>query len=108
MFRAKSSKMRLARLLPCGVRPPNETENAMKTVLFNDTLAAPVVSLILLDWNCRESFHALDYLARQDVPRDDYEIIWIEFYDRRADEIDRRIAAAEAKGDPLPVDNWIV
>jgi hypothetical protein len=80
----------------------------MKTVLFNGTLTPPRVSLILLDWNCRESFHALDYLARQDVPRSDYEIIWIEYYDRRADEIARRIAAAEAKAEPSPVDNWIV
>jgi|GEM_PF-2444354 hypothetical protein len=80
----------------------------MKTVLFNGTLTSPKVSLILLDWNCRESFHSLDYLAHQDVPRSDYEIIWIEYYDRRADEIARRIAAAEAKAELSPVDNWIV
>src|SRR6266851_10289910 len=84
------------------------TESAMKTVLYNDTLTSPTVSFILLDWNCRESFHALDYLACQDVPRSDYEIIWIEYYDRRADEIDRRVAAAQARAEPPPVDNWIV
>jgi len=80
----------------------------MKTVLFNDTLATPKMSLILLDWSCRESFHSLDYLARQDVPRSDYEIIWIEYYDRGADEVARRIAAAEAKMGPPPVDHWII
>lgn len=31
----------------------------------------------------RESFHALKYLARQTAPRDEYEIIWIEFYSRK-------------------------
>jgi hypothetical protein len=80
----------------------------MKTVLFNDTLASPTVSFILLDWSCRESFHSLDYLARQDVPRSDYEIIWIEYYDRCADEIARRVAAAESKAEPPAVDNWII
>jgi len=80
----------------------------MKTVLFNDALASPMVSLVLLDWSCRESFHSLDYLAHQDVPRSDYEIIWIEYYDRRADGVTRRIADSQAKNEPPPVDNWIV
>lgn len=31
----------------------------------------------------RESFHTLNYLAKQTAPRDEYEIIWIEFYSRR-------------------------
>jgi hypothetical protein len=84
------------------------TESAMRTVLYDGTLTSPRVSFILVDWNCRESFHALDYLARQDVPRSEYEVIWIEYYDRRAGEIDRRVAAAEAKAEPPPVDNWIV
>ena len=80
----------------------------MKTVLFNDTCISPTVSFILLDWNCRESFHSLDYLAHQDVPRSDYEIIWIEYYDRRAGEIDHRVATAKASAVSPPVDNWIV
>ena len=80
----------------------------METVLFNDALASPRVSFILLDWSCRESFHSLDYLARQDVPRSDYEIIWIEYYERCADELARLVAVAEAKADPPPVDNWTI
>lgn len=80
----------------------------MKTILFNGALASPRVSFILLDWSCRESFHALDYLARQDVPRSDFEIIWIEFYSRRAGEIDQRVTSATAKGEPPPLDNWII
>ncbi|MBI5599472.1 MAG: glycosyltransferase [Deltaproteobacteria bacterium] len=42
----------------------------------------PKVSLILLDWTCRERFFALDWLSKQDVPREEYEIIWVELYDR--------------------------
>jgi len=40
------------------------------------------VSVILLDWSCRERFHSLDWLNRQHVPREQYELIWIELYDR--------------------------
>ncbi|HEY2253319.1 MAG TPA: glycosyltransferase family 2 protein, partial [Planctomycetaceae bacterium] len=48
--------------------------------------ARPKVSIILLDWSCRESFHAFEWLERQDVPRDQYELIWIELHDRVAPE----------------------
>jgi hypothetical protein len=43
---------------------------------------APKVSIILLDWTCRESLHALEWLNRQNVPRHEYELIWIELHDR--------------------------
>jgi hypothetical protein len=46
------------------------------------TVHDPFVSLLLLDWSVRERFQALDYLSRQTVPRDRYELIWIELYDR--------------------------
>lgn len=42
----------------------------------------PKLSLILLDWSVRESFHLLHYLARQDVPRDSFEVLVIEYYSR--------------------------
>jgi hypothetical protein len=42
----------------------------------------PTVSVILLDWSCRESLHALQWLAHQTVPRETYELIWIELYAR--------------------------
>jgi hypothetical protein len=47
----------------------------------------PRVSLVLLDWSVRESFHLLHYLKQQTVPRDDFEIIIIEFYSRVSDAI---------------------
>lgn len=40
------------------------------------------VSVILLDWSCRESFHSFQWLANQTVPRDQYELIWVELFDR--------------------------
>jgi hypothetical protein len=43
---------------------------------------APLISVVLLDWSCRERFHALEWLGNQTVPRDQYELIWIELFDR--------------------------
>lgn len=80
----------------------------MRTIFDNPRVASPKVSLVLLDWNCRESFHSLDYLAEQDVPRSDYEIVWVEYYSRHAEEIDRRMKAAAEKGAPPPVDTWVI
>lgn len=49
--------------------------------------ALPKVSVILLDWSCRERFHTLDWLLKQDVPRQMYELIWVELYDRVIPEV---------------------
>lgn len=52
----------------------------------NNCLHPPKVSLILLDWSVRERYQALDWLRKQTVPREVYELIWIELYDRVAGE----------------------
>jgi hypothetical protein len=49
--------------------------------------ALPRLSFILLDWGCRERFTTLDWLNKQDVPREQYELIWVELYDRVIDEV---------------------
>lgn len=51
------------------------------------TRPSPKVSLILVDWTVRESFHLLHYLSKQDVPRDVFEVIIIEYYSRVSDAI---------------------
>jgi hypothetical protein len=48
----------------------------------NQRSEPPLVSLILLDWSCRESLHALGWLERQDIPSEKYELIWVECYER--------------------------
>jgi len=44
----------------------------------------PKVSLILVDWSVRESFHILSYLRQQDVSRDLFEVIIIEYYTQKS------------------------
>jgi len=51
-------------------------------VIKRSTRVRPKVSLILVDWSVRESFHLLHYLERQDVGRDSFEVIVVEFYAR--------------------------
>jgi hypothetical protein len=80
----------------------------MEFVLDSPPANDPRVSFVLLDWSCRESLHVLDYLNQQTVPRNQYEILWIEYYRRRSPELCRRIAAARAAGAPPPVDVYAV
>ncbi len=80
----------------------------MKIPFQNDVKNAPKVSIVLLDWSCRESFHALKYLAEQTVSREQYEVIWIEYYGRQSPEIRSALEAAQKVGKPPPVDQWIV
>ena len=65
------------------------------------------VSVILLDWSVRESFHSLRYLSEQTVDRSQYELIWIEFYDRQPPALMQAVEAAEKAGRPL-VDKLVV
>lgn len=68
----------------------------------------PEVSLILLDWNVRESFHSLEYLNHQRFDRRRYEIIWIEYYERVVPEIAAMMQRNKAIGAWPQVDTWIV
>jgi len=78
-------------------------------ILFQSKKATvPVVSIVLLDWSCRESYHVLDYLSYQTVGREKFEILWIEYYNRRASEIDLAIRKSRVFGADPPVDKWIV
>jgi hypothetical protein len=76
----------------------------MEFVLNSPPARQPRVSFLLLDWSCRESLHILDYLNNQTVPRDQYEILWVEYYQKRSQELCDRIAAARAAGVHPPVD----
>jgi hypothetical protein len=78
-------------------------------ILFENSLTKkPKVSLVLLDWSCRESFHIFHYLKHQNVPRDSYEIIWIEYYNRRSPEIQTWLDDCSRQSIPPILDQWIV
>ena len=66
------------------------------------------ISIILVDWSCRESFHTLYYLNHQTIPREYYEILWIECYNRRAPQIEKMLKDTAREGKHPAVDQWIV
>ncbi len=48
------------------------------------------VSVLLIDWSVRESFHSIHYLNNQKgVERGDYELIWVEYFTRRMPELEQ-------------------
>lgn len=67
-----------------------------------------IISIILIDWSVRDSCHILDYLNRQDTDRELYEIVWIEYYDKRQREIEKGLREyTDSKLHPI-VDKWII
>jgi tetratricopeptide (TPR) repeat protein len=77
-------------------------------ILFKNELSKnPKVSLVLVDWSVRESVHVLRYLEKQTTPRDDYEIIWIEYYENKAKEITNLLDESLKNKNTPPIDQWI-
>ena len=71
-------------LAPRPVPPPH---HAMRVHKRPGDGRLPRLSIILLDWDCRERFDPLDWLNQQNVPREDYELIWVELFDRVVPEV---------------------
>jgi hypothetical protein len=63
-------------------RTQGEGEECIVKFIKRSARHSPKLSLILLDWSVRESFHLLHYLGRQDVPRDAFEVLVVEYYSR--------------------------
>ncbi len=76
--------------------------------LFKSHNPHPEVSIILLDWSCRESCHSLDYLSRQSVSGKQYEVLWIEYYNRIHPQIDKRLKECPVNMKQRVPDQWIV
>jgi glycosyltransferase involved in cell wall biosynthesis len=75
-------------------------------VLCHTKKRKPRVSIILIDWGVRESFHSLHYLNRQTVAREDFELIWVEFHDHKPLGLQEMAATPGQDGGPT-LDKWI-
>ena len=80
----------------------------MELLFENSFSKQPLASIVLLDWSVRESYHTLHYLNNQTVPREHYEIIWIEYYDRRPKELETKLKECTVSNKPPAIDKWIV
>lgn len=80
----------------------------MEILFENRTSSQVPVSIILLDWSVRHSYHILDYLRDQTAARDRYEVIWIEYYAQKALGIEKKIKDSIANGRPAPLNIWVM
>jgi hypothetical protein len=80
----------------------------MEILFQSNRVTAPELSIVLLDWSCRESFHIFDYLSSQAVDRSKFEILWVEYYERREKEIEAAIRKSQLAGEHPPVDKGII
>src|SRR5438552_5865080 len=68
-------------------------------ILKQSNRREPKVSLILLDWHVRDSFHLLYYLKTQTATRNSFEVIVIEYYDY----VSKAVEKFESE-----VDTWVL
>ena len=58
----------------------------------------PRVSIVMVDGSFRERYESIDFMARQDTPVEDYELIWVEYFDRIHPDLQQRIDTAQQSG----------
>ncbi len=52
----------------------------------------PKLSIVMVDGAFRESYHAVDFFCTQTLPPQDFELIWVEYYDTIAPALSEKIA----------------
>src|SRR5512144_341811 len=90
-----------------GFSPPSTVPEAVMRcqpeLVGHRTTPGCKISVILIDWRARESFHSLHYLNRQTLPREQYELIWLEFYRHKPSVLAELVAKNAA-----PLDQWLI
>jgi len=52
----------------------------------------PRISIIMVDGSFRESYHSVDFFGEQKIPADDYELLWVEYYDEVKPELIEKVS----------------
>lgn len=87
----------------------NGSETREMKIAYEYSFSKPIeVSIVLLDWSVRESYHTLDYLNNQTVPREIYEVIWIEYYEKKPKDVEDKIKKYIDVGKPPVLNKWII
>ena len=66
--------------------------------MMSNTHTKPKISVVMVDGSFRERYESIDFMARQGFAPQDYELIWVEYYDTIANDLQRRIDKACASG----------
>lgn len=65
---------------------------------MSQTQTKPKISVIMVDGSFRERYESIDFMARQGFTPEDYELIWVEYYDTIANDLQRRVDRACVSG----------
>ncbi len=63
-----------------------------------DQTRQPRISIVMVDGSFRERYDSIDFMAKQDFPAEDYELIWVEYFAQIRPDLQRRIDAACSNG----------
>jgi len=64
----------------------------------HNPLKRPKISVVMVDGSFRERYDSIDFMARQNFPHADYELIWVEYYDAIDPDLQRRIDSVDQSG----------
>jgi hypothetical protein len=73
---------------------PHECEATGMKYTDNNPVSRPKISVVMVDGSFRERYESIEFMAGQDMPSADYELIWVEYYDRVHPDLQRRIDVA--------------
>ncbi len=71
----------------------------MSTNITYNPASNPKISVVMVDGSFRERYDSIDFMARQDFPSGDYELIWVEYYDKIHPDLKRRMDAQAGSRD---------
>ncbi len=66
-------------------------EQDMNEAGIGNTGPRPKISVVMVDGSFRERYDSIDFMARQDLPPEDYELIWVEYYSDIHPDLQHRI-----------------
>ncbi len=69
-------------------------ERDMNKTELNNPTPRPKISIVMVDGSFRERYDSIDFMARQDFPAEDYELIWVEYFDGIHPDLQSRIDSA--------------
>ncbi len=61
---------------------------------MSNTAKQPKISVVMVDGAFRERYDSIDFMAKQNLPADSYELIWVEYFNKIDPDLQQRIDVA--------------
>ncbi len=69
----------------------------MNNSIITSQTPRPKITVVMVDGSFRERYDSIDYMARQDFPAEEFELIWVEYFGQVASDLQRRIDSANGR-----------